>query len=370
MSIDCNTMQGRRVTVVPDPNPKNPFISIVCQGLESLGCEVDGLNDRLGSEREQEAYPVILNWFEEVVGTPRYALHVYREKMRTCRKLVQSGSSLVYVVHNRVPHDVMGKTDYFLTMRLRKYLCKVSRRIVVLCDEARSVLGEQLGEREFGKIEHKITKIPHPSYAGAYPQDDFDCRTEYGIDKDAFLFVFTGAIRPYKNIELIIDTARYFRNEGLDAVFLVIGRCNDQDYFKKLQKRAAGLDNVTLIAEYVPNERIVSLVRSSDALLLPYNMNSSLNSGTAVLAFTYGRTVVCPRMGTIKEYPDDLTYAYTYHSHQEELNKLTQAAKRAFLEWKDDSRAFVRKGDDLAVLVERDANVNRVAQRYAEALWS
>lgn len=369
MSIDCNIKQGGQVTIVPDPNPKNPFISIIGRGLESMGCEVNGLKDCLDSAQEQEARPVILNWFEEVVGTPRYALRVYREKMRTCKKLVRSGSPLIYVVHNRVPHDVMGKTDCFLTMRLRKYLCKVSHRIVILCDETRSVLKNQLGDREFGKIEQKITKIPHPSYAGAYPEDDFDCRMEYGIDRDVFLFVFTGAIRPYKNIELIIDTARYFKNEGLDAAFLVIGRCNDREYFKKLQQRATDLDNVTLISEYVPNERLVSLVRSSDALLLPYNMNSSLNSGTAVLAFTYGRTVVCPRIGTIKEYPDDLTYTYTYHSHQEELKQLEQAAARAFLEWEDDSRAFARKGEELAILVKRDATAGRVAQCYAEALW-
>lgn len=369
MTFDFNGKPGRRVVIVPDPNPRNPFISIIGQGLERLGCEVGGLKDQLGSNNESESLPVIMNWFEEVVGTSRYALRVYWEKMRTCKKIIRSGSSIVYVVHNRVPHDVMGDIDYYLTMRLRKYLCKVSRRIVILCDETRATLREQLGERDFEKVKKKIVKIPHPSYAGAYPEVDFDYRAEYGINRDAFLFVFTGAIRQYKNIELIIDTARFFKEEGLDAAFLVMGRCNDRGYFLQLQERAEGLNNLKLIAEYVPDEKIVSLIRNSDALILPYNINSSLNSGTAILAFTYGRTVVCPRIGTIKEYPDRLTYSYEYFSHQDELRQLEQSAKRAFLEWRENPTAFARRGDELAGLVANDANGELVAQRYLEALW-
>lgn len=364
MSYVLDEDQKKQVIIVPDPNPKNPYISIIKRGLEEQGYVVGGLRKRDEDPVLWSRSPVILNWFEEVVGTPRYALHLYRKKMQACKQIAKSGCALIYVIHNRAPHDVIGKFDYRLTMRLRRHLCKISRHIVILSDQTRDVLKNQLGRCFYGQIEKKIVKIPHPSYATAYSEDAHDYRAEYGISHGAFLFVFTGAIRAYKNIELIIDVARFFKKRNYNAVFLVMGRCNDGNYLKKLQNQVNDLDNLILVPEYVPNEHMVSLIRSANAMLLPYDMKSSLNSGTVLLAFTFGRTVVCPCIGTIEEYPENLTYSYSYRSDQDEKTGLKHAAERAYLDWKINPRAFNQKGIELANLVETDSSASSVALSY------
>ncbi|MGX7835548.1 glycosyltransferase, partial [Campylobacter fetus subsp. venerealis] len=110
--------------------------------------------------------------------------------------------------------------------------------------------------------------------------------------------LFLGAIKPYKNIELLIDLAKKF---PLDIQLTVAGNPSSDSYRSELEALALDTQNIKLDLTFIPDEELPGYIHESDLLILPYSLASSLNSGTVILAFSYGRTVICPRIGTIDD---------------------------------------------------------------------
>lgn len=354
------------VVYSPFGSDANAYVNIVMSGLRACGCDVLDM-DELYGRKSKKPIPVILNWEDEVSGkNPFRVLLRFLKKAFRLHRIRFNGGRFVYVIHNRAPHDATG-IALPLSRGLRRHLAVSARSIVVLCDETRHVLRQQLGAKTYAAIEPKIMKIPHPTYTGYYPRSGKDWRAKYGIGADKFLFVFSGLVRPYKGIELIFEVAEYFRMRGYDAEFLVAGRCLDPEYEKAVASRAAGVGNVHISLGFVKDDELGELVEASDAYLLPMDINSSLNSGSCFLAFSYGRTVVCPLIGTLKEFDRELFYSYEYETLAEHKDKIIAAAERAYLDWKNDPSAFANKGQRLKSIVDTEGSVEAIGSLYIAA---
>lgn len=355
-----------RVVYSPKDPTDNAFTSIVQSGMECNGCEILSM-DEFFTRDDDEPMPVFLNWADEIHS--RNALFGFRQLLKQrlrIRRIVAKGGRIIYVVHNRVPHDTVSKSNLLYSLELRRSLCKTARSVVVLCDETKSVLEDQLRTDGYASIAPKIRKIPIPTYTGFYPDSAKDWRAEFGIAPDSFLFVFSGFVRPYKGIELILDVARYFKDKGYHADFLITGRCNSAEYRETIRSLAAGLDNVHLSLEFVKNEELSSLLGSADAVLLPLDTKSSLNSSSCYLAFSFGKTVVCPLNGTLKEFDPELVYSYEDASPAS-CGGLIAAAERAYLDWAGDPRAFAKKGRVLKSIVDTENSAQAIGGMYRAA---
>lgn len=353
-----------RVVYSPKGPTDNAFTSIVQSGMECNGCEILGM-DEFFARDDDEPLPVILNWADEVHS--RNALFGFRQLLKQrlrIRRIVAKGGRIVYVIHNRVPHDTTSKSNLLLSVQLRRSLCEAARCVVVLCDETKSVLEEQLGPAGYASVAPKIRKIPIPTYTGFYPESAKDWRGGLGIAPDSFLFVFSGFVRPYKGIELILDVAKYFKDKGYRADFLITGRCNTPEYREAIYSLADGLDNVHLSLEFVKNEELGSLLGSADAVLLPLDTRSSLNSSSCYLAFSYGKTVVCPSNGTLKEFNPELVYTYEDASSELRRGQIAAAAERAYLDWAGNPRAFAEKGRALKSIVDTENSAQAIGAMY------
>ena len=352
------------VVYSPYNTGSNAYVYMVTDGLRRSGCNVVGISDFF-NRGEKDPVPVILNWEDEIRGSdlPRTIWHYLKKKM-FIHQVLSRGGRIIYVVHNRVPHDVDDGLALMLSGKIRRFLATCSSSIVVLCDETRCDLKRQLGVVTYAEIEDKILKIPIPSYTGYYPKSDKDWRAEYGVSADKFLFVFTGLIRPYKGVELIFDVAEYFMSHGYDAEFLIAGRCSDSDYERALFESCPAGGNIHLSFGFVKDNELGELVEASNALLLPMDIRSSLNSSSCYLAFSYGRTVVCPLIGTLREFDEELFYSYEYENPSEHREKIIAAAEQAYFDWKENPDAYSRKGKRLKFAVDSSCSVDKVGESF------
>lgn len=277
---------------------------------------------------------VVLNWFDEIGPcSPLKTRLIISFKSRLLSYWRARGIKVTVIIHNRIGHYV---TNESANRELRKICCEKASRIVVLSRETEQVLMDVDSAAYEKRWKHKVQLIPHPSFCRIGEAEP----VYFPHSGETFTFLFVGTVNRYKNVGLILDVAERFLREDRDAHFLVVGTSNDEEYLSEVSLRVAELPNVTFENRVVPDEELPELIGDSDILLLPYDRKSSLNSGTCVLAYTYGRNTICPSIGTTAEYPSGLIYTYDYESSDEHLKRLIETAETAFDDWATRLGAF------------------------------
>ncbi|HAQ0365789.1 glycosyltransferase [Enterococcus faecium] len=152
---------------------------------------------------------------------------------------------------------------------------------------------------------------------------------------------FIAQIKKYKNIELIIECAK--RTADLNIELRIIGRASEE-YKLELLELAKGLNNIVFDFRFIPDEEIEYHIRKSDILIMPYDIKSSMNSGSIFLTFSNARTVISPRISTLCEFDAHDVYSYVYNTDEEHLNKLFAALLEAYDDFINNINEFYIKG--------------------------
>lgn len=302
----------------PCENKENQYIAILVNGLEKHGFEVSPLDDFLSSITHFQSIKLLhLNWFENLDDSSSKSMwKSYFRKLVVLAAIKFGKKQLVWTMHNRLSHEKKsGKLSRVLTQKI------VSQADAVVIH---TKISKEILRSQYPNLQAKIVHIPHPDFIDVYGP----MLPERSEESNSTLkLLFLGAIKPYKNIELLIEIAQQFPN---DLHLTIAGNPNSETYRSELQKLAFEASNISLELKFIPDKDLPIYIHKSDLLVLPYSLESSLNSGTVILAFSYGRTVICPRIGTI----DDLdagedVFDYTYASeteHREALEKQIQQA--------------------------------------------
>lgn len=346
------------VAIYPKQNDSNKYIQITIDCIKKIGANIYGLDMVFKSfSCLSKTDAVIFNWFDLLGAKNRLYKFITRKiKLFILRFF---GKKIIFVFHNIISHSECGS---FLSKRIIKSICKKSHKIIILCSQSKQYLKNYLSEDE---IEKKAFLIPHPNYIGAYSTDDFVI-TKYGDFSDEKINVlFIGLVRPYKNIELIIEIAKLYKDSPF--YFIIAGRPFSESYKKQLEEKASGLTNVSLYFDFIQDNEIAGLINKSDVLLLPYDTTSSLNSGTVVLAFSNKKTVICPEIGTIMEYPSDVTFSYKYNDQNDHFERL----KSIFCSFLSNDIMTVKKqlmlkGEEAYRLVNDKNSLDFISSRYKE----
>ncbi len=345
----------------PSENRENQYISILVQGMEEKGFEVSSLDDFLSSSSHFQSIRLVhLNWFENLdEGSNATMWKSFFRKISAVLLIKGGGKKLVWTMHNRLSHE---KGSGILSGVLVKLLLKSVDTIVVHCSATEAILrGQKLN------YSGKILNIPHPHFIGTYGPG---LKVSTG-SSEVLKLLFLGAVKPYKNLELLIRVCREFG----DAVQLTIaGKASSKDYADELHQLAEGNTSIQLELGFVEDRRIPELIGASDLLALPYDLRSSLNSGTVILAFSYARTVICPKIGTIDELGEQQgeVFTYSYISESEHEVKLREAIAGACEEKRQDPAALLEKGRKMKEYVRRendpDIAIERLDRLYRKLL--
>jgi glycosyltransferase involved in cell wall biosynthesis len=147
----------------------------------------------------------------------------------------------------------------------------------------------------------KIHVIPH----GLYDQygellDIEEARKSLTI-KDEFVILSFGLIRKYKGTPYLIRAFEQLPSEILEkSRLLIVGEIwEDRKELLDQIKASPFCDRITLVDEYVPDDKVNVYFSAADVVVLPYLRASQ--SGIAHIAMSFGKPVIVSEVGGLKE---------------------------------------------------------------------
>ncbi|MGG6283152.1 glycosyltransferase family 4 protein [Leptolyngbya sp. AN03gr2] len=310
-----------RVLIVPDCRSVNPYQDLLARSLEVQGTKVffsQGYRRILPLFREtiqpsSEIDVLHLHWISPFIkGKSRFIRTLYAAKFLIDVMLVKrSGIRVVF------PN---------LEQWVRRKLASLVDRIIVLNQATLKDLAQ-----EFHFDQSKAVMIAHGHYRDVYPPAicQLEARKKLNLPTHGRLFLTLGLLRAYKGIETLLETWRENQSIFANCTLVIAGKASPA-YAEKLQHMIAELPNVVLIPEFIEDDRIHLFFSAASIVVLPYK--KILNSGSLILAMSYGVPVIAPGIGSISEYLGDANSLLFCPDEKQGLLKAMQQSLHTDLE--------------------------------------
>ena len=181
------------------------------------------------------------------------------------RRLREREIPVVVTMHNEAPHETLNDRD----LHNYRAFAKLVSAYVTLNRHTKTPDGVHRRE------------IPHGHYRDWYK---IPVRRTRDVNPRALFF---GMVRPYKNIEDLIDA---FTQLDRDASLRILGSPNSDEYAGTLHELACGDERITLNLRHIDDDRLTQEIVDANLVVLPYR--SMHNSGAALLALSLNTPVV------------------------------------------------------------------------------
>lgn len=311
--------------------------------------DVKSLEWFLRNLRDDQVKTLYLNWYENPVKNnhPFVQLPIYAIKYWVLKYCKWKGIKIVYAFHNQLPHGVERGTLLYEKIAkpfLRKAL-RISDVVVIHSKYTKEYIKQEF---DFDDMK-KVTYIPigkDQKYITETPK--YHLRERLGIADDELVFGYIGRLTKYKQIDKAILA---FQRAGVKAKLVIIGKA-DSDYAEELNSLITSKD-VIIEYRYVDDDEMNNSISELDAMILPYD-NTCLNSGPMLQSFLNGTTMIGTNIGTARDFPANLMYAYDYDSEEDHINKITQNIIRAHNDFQ--SGTLKQMGQELQKRIILDNN--------------
>lgn len=213
-----------------------------------------------------------------------------------------SGLRIVHTVHNVLPHE-RDASD----VQRHAAVYNAADALVVHSAQAATALATQ-----FPSSAHRIIESRHGTYT-LYPRvrgARERVRARLGVTNDTVLALLFGGVRPYKNVDGVLNALRDPRCRNITVV--VAGweygypEHVSGDRLGRTRRLVAELgigNQVRLLPGPFGVPQTSALFEASDVIALPYH--ESYGSGVQCLGMTFERHLLCTRTGGMAEYFDD-----------------------------------------------------------------
>jgi glycosyltransferase involved in cell wall biosynthesis len=282
----------------PDWRPFNPFQDLLYGDLARIGAEprpVGNLRRHLETSAETGAPGVLhVHWTTPVLRSVRDPA---RARARTDAILNAldafraAGGRLVWTVHNVLPHEAEHHEQ---EIRLAQAVSDHADVVHVLSESTVAATAE-----DYHLDPARVVCIPHCSYVGVYSDwvSRAGARRRLGLDDDSRVLLAFGHLRPYKGLGRLLDQVDASDDDHLRL--LVAGSVSKQPGSGELRDRITSSARTHAAMHRVPDDLVQVWMRAADLAVLPYTR--VLNSGTFLLAESFGLPVVAPRDGSLAE---------------------------------------------------------------------
>lgn len=274
----------------------NAFLNILELIPRSAGyefCGADTLGALLANAPTLRRGDVLhIHWTNPIVQdsvSQAAAKRAVRHTRLLLRLLRNRGVSIVWTIHNALPHEVAYRQR---EIDLYGALASAADVIHVMSPQTRAALRSIVDLPA-----SKVTAIPHPSYAGIYENgvSRESARAALGLSASDYGVLFFGQIRPYKGVSQLVDALTIARSDvpGLRLLIAgpVVGGSDSQI------STMVGHLRTTAHLDFVDDSEVATWFRAADLAVFPYR--SVLNSGSAHLALSLGTPVLLPASPTL-----------------------------------------------------------------------
>lgn len=201
------------------------------------------------------------------------------------------GYEIVWTAHDLMPHEPVFGDD----TRARGLLLSRAKSVIALSDATASEL-RALGARN-------VRVIPMGSYAEPYPatMTREEARASFGFASNDVVVSLIGRVEAYKGSDLLLQAVAELPPTSRIRILLA-GVCTDKSYGRLLgllAEKAGG--RVVSDFRWIPDEELARYLQAADFAVFPFR--EITNSGSIVLAQSFGLPVIIPDLPTLRDIP-------------------------------------------------------------------
>ena len=198
--------------------------------------------------------------------------------------------SIVWTVHNLRQHE--GLHPALERAYMAGFTRLLSGWIALTEGGAREALKVH---RHLRRVPREVVPIGHFKTQVERTRSREDARDEAGIDSAGSLVGTFGRLRPYKNVEELVEAF-----ESCPPEWRLLVACDpvDPEYAAALRASSDDL-RVTMLLKDFSDRELEVLVQAMDLVVLPYR--SILNSASLLYALSCGRPALVPGVASLKE---------------------------------------------------------------------
>lgn len=201
----------------------------------------------------------------------------------------KSKSKIVFLIENYVSHEKRW-FDKFMT----KYTLKYADHFIAQS----KYTGKQVVPDFPNAKVHQTTLSVFDCYD--FHQYDKPSAREFLNIKESKVILFFGLIRQYKGLDKLIVAFKKVLQEVSDIRLMIVGEAYDKiEKYTDLIKSEDLDSQITLVNQYIPNEKIEPYYKAADFVCLPYN--SATQSGIVMMAYGFRRPVIVTDVGGLPE---------------------------------------------------------------------
>jgi len=271
-------------------NADNPYHDLLHGPMAGLGVTIEEYSPEALARGEWDVLHV--HWPEFLLGRRplwRAAPGALAFFGRVARARA-GGRAVVWTVHNLGPHDPRpgGQLVY-------RALSRMTDAVIALSDASLAAARHRYPalRRLPGHV------VPHGHFRGTYAGTATRsvARQALGLGADDRVILFFGSIRPYKQVDRLVEV--FARTPG-DRLRLVIAGRPTTELRRVLEDAGAADPRVRLHLDFVPDDAVQPHFAAADLVVLPYD-DGVLNSSVALLGLSFDRVVLAPEAGSLPE---------------------------------------------------------------------
>lgn len=275
-----------------DMRRDNPSLYTIFRNVAACGVPVDQFSPGHILLRRYTVYHI--HWPEKHMARKHWlsaALYTAVELMLIALARLR-GARIVWTVHNVRSHEGWYP-------RLERWCWRTTLKLVDASLHF-SDAGRAIAFERFPELQRRPSfLVPHPHYRQIYPDHMTrrEARERLGLQQDAPVALFLGAIRPYKNVTGLLRAFREVQQSN--ARLVVAGRAASPTLADSIAREADCDARVLLHDSFIPDEAIQDYMKAADLVVLPFS--DVLNSGSALLALSFHRPVLVADRGAMRE---------------------------------------------------------------------
>lgn len=236
-----------------------------------------------------------IHWTSPILQNAPSRRHARRRLARftpALRRLRRRGVSVLWTIHNRLPHELNYREEEIALYRL---LADQANRVHIMAPDTPELLADTC------KLPHdRVVTIPHPSYAGIYETGltREEARTSLDVADEDRAVLFLGQIRPYKGVDSLVDAMDIAGRSRSDLVLLLAGMPKEGSE-KGIDSLIPPSVRARTHLDFVEDAEIARWYLAADVTVLPYR--AVLNSGSIHLAATFRVPMIVPDEPHLRE---------------------------------------------------------------------
>lgn len=285
-----------RILMQPAWKTPNRYTALLSDALQDLGAEVTEFAPSTARDRFDVVH---VHWPESPLGSRTYRAAIWGlfRRLRALAIARRRGAVLIWTAHNIRTHD--QRRPWLESIFWRVFLPRVDGWIALSAASHDAVLAAR----------PRLASLPsgvvrHGHYVGSYPDQVSRraARADLSLPADAAVVLSVGRVRPYKNLEVLVDTVRRLPDDRLRLV--VAGACPSPELADTLRRAAGDDPRIVLHLNAVPDDRLQHYFRSADLAVIPFR--DVLNSGSTMLALSFDCPILVPAIGSLPELSEEV----------------------------------------------------------------